>query len=98
MQHVRRVDVLQTAEDLVYEGLEVCVGEGLTGTDDGCQIALHQLCGVSAVYSCSKTGACRTLVQVAFVEVVWAGYVHVVKTGDLCDAISMECEYESPRV
>lgn len=42
MEDIRRVDVLQTAEDLVDEGLEVGVGQGLSGTDDGGQIALHQ--------------------------------------------------------
>ena len=33
MQHVRRVDVLQTAERLVDKGLEVRVRERLAGTD-----------------------------------------------------------------
>lgn len=37
------MDVLETAEDLVDEGLEVGVGQGLATADDGGQIALHQL-------------------------------------------------------
>jgi hypothetical protein len=33
VEDVRRVDVLQAAQGLVEEGLEVRVGEGLAGTD-----------------------------------------------------------------
>jgi hypothetical protein len=33
VQHVGRVDVFQTAERLVYEGLEVRVRERLAGAD-----------------------------------------------------------------
>jgi hypothetical protein len=46
MEDVRRVDVLQTAQNLVYERLEMGVGQGLAGADDGRQITLHQLCNV----------------------------------------------------
>lgn len=35
--------VFQAAEDLVDEGLEVGVCEGLAGPYDGCEIALHEL-------------------------------------------------------
>lgn len=97
VQHVGRVDVLQTAQDLVDEGLEVGVGEGLAGADDGGQIALHELWGESALFvgwvvlcagHCWRGGegrgaSVRTLVEVALVEVVRAGDVHVVETCDL---------------
>lgn len=43
MQDVGRVNVLETAKDLVDEGLEVSICQWLTTTDDGGQIALHQL-------------------------------------------------------
>jgi len=43
VQHVGAVDVLEPAEDLVDEGLEMCVGQGLAGPDDGREIALHKL-------------------------------------------------------
>jgi len=43
VQHVRTVDVLQTAQDLVDERLEVGVGEGLARADDGCEVAFHEL-------------------------------------------------------
>ena len=43
VQHIGRVDVLQAAQDLVDEGLEMSVGKGLTGTNDGGKIAFHQL-------------------------------------------------------
>ena len=43
VQHVSTVDVLETAEDLVNEGLEVRIGQGLTGADDSSKIALHKL-------------------------------------------------------
>lgn len=36
--------VLESAEDLVDEGLKVCVGEGLAGADNGSEVAFHQLC------------------------------------------------------
>jgi hypothetical protein len=42
VEDVRRVYILETAQDLVDKGLEMRVGEGLTGSDDGCQIALHE--------------------------------------------------------
>jgi hypothetical protein len=38
------VDVLEAAEDLVDEGLEMRIGEGLAGADDGGEIAFHELC------------------------------------------------------
>lgn len=48
VEHVGRVNVLETAEDLVDEGLEVGIGQGLAGSDNGGEIALHQLCAASA--------------------------------------------------
>ena len=98
VQHIGRVDVLQAAQDLVDEGLEVGVGEGLAGADDGGQIALHELWGVLALFvggvrgallagkgrgGQGRRGRVRTLVEVALVEVVRAGDVHVVETCDL---------------
>lgn len=44
VQHVRRVYVLQTAEDLVDERLEMSIGEGLPGSNDSRKVAFHQLC------------------------------------------------------
>lgn len=41
MKDVGGVDVFETAQNLVNEGLEVSVGEGLPGTDDSRQITLH---------------------------------------------------------
>lgn len=43
VQHVGRMDVLETAQDLVDEGLEVGVGQGLAGANDGRQVAFHKL-------------------------------------------------------
>ena len=43
VEDVGRVDVLEPAQDLVDEGLVVGVGEGLSGSDDGVEIGLHQL-------------------------------------------------------
>ena len=43
MQHRRRVDVLERAEDLVQEVLGVLVGETLPRVDDSVQIRLHEL-------------------------------------------------------
>lgn len=42
MENVGRVDVLEAAEDLVDERLEMCVGEGLAAADDSREIAFHQ--------------------------------------------------------
>lgn len=44
VQHVGRVDVLETAQNLVDEGLEMSVRQGLAGSNNGRQVALHQLC------------------------------------------------------
>ena len=43
VQDVRRMDVLETTKDLVDEGLEMGVGQGLPRPDDGSQITFHQL-------------------------------------------------------
>ena len=55
MKDVGRVNVLQAAERLVQEGLEVCVGEGLAGTD---------LCGLVRPVLMEQAGprtiACRS--------------------------------------
>jgi hypothetical protein len=44
MEDVGGVDILETAEDLVDEGLEVSIGQWLPRSDDGRKIAFHQLC------------------------------------------------------
>lgn len=46
VQDVGRVDVLETTEDLVDEGLEVGIGQRLAGADDRSQITFHQLCRI----------------------------------------------------
>ena len=79
MQHVRRVDVLEAAQDLVDEGLEMGVGERLARPDDGGQVAFHELCMPSAL-SRARAREGRTLIEVALVEVVRARNVHVVET------------------
>ena len=43
VQHLGRVDVLETAEDLVNKILEVAVGELLVRADDLVQVRLHEL-------------------------------------------------------
>lgn len=88
MQDVRRVDVFEAAEDLVDEGLEVSVGQGLTGTNDRSEIAFHQLCAevfVLVLYLarvCSVWGE-HTLVKICLVEVVGSGNVHIIQASDL---------------
>lgn len=44
VKNVGRVHVLEPTKDLINEGLEVSVGQGLTRPDDSRQVALHQLC------------------------------------------------------
>ena len=44
MKDIRRVDIFQSAQDLVDERLEMCIGEGLAGSNDGSKIAFHKLC------------------------------------------------------
>ena len=84
VQDVGRVDILETAQDLVDEGLEVGVGEGLAGSDNGSQIAFHELCQmVSTECHRAELDDHRTLVEIGLVEVVWAGNVHVIETCDL---------------
>lgn len=46
VQHIGAVDVFQTAQDLVDEGLEVSVGERLARPDDCSEVAFHELCSV----------------------------------------------------
>lgn len=48
VQNIGRVNVLEAAEDLVDEGLEVGVGEGLSGANNGGEITFHELWCVSA--------------------------------------------------
>lgn len=79
MEDVCRVDILETAQDLVDEGLEVGVGERLARPNDGGQVALHELYGVISNGLWWGSGAGRTLIEVAFVEVIWSRNVHVVE-------------------
>lgn len=46
VEDVCGVYVLQTAENLVNEGLEVCVGQWLSTANDGGEITFHEFCGV----------------------------------------------------
>jgi len=48
MKDIRRVDVFQTAEDLVDEGLEMGICEGLSRADDCGKITLHKFCKILA--------------------------------------------------
>ena len=41
MEDIGRVDVFQSTQNLVDKGLEVGVGEGLPGPDNGREIAFH---------------------------------------------------------
>lgn len=43
VEDIGRVDVLETAENLVDKRLEVGVGQGLAGSDNGSEVALHEL-------------------------------------------------------
>lgn len=83
MEDIGRVDVFQATQNLVDKGLEVGVGQRLAGPYDGGQIALHELCAnvSNALVAIVETG--HTLVEIAFVEVVRTGDVHVVETCDL---------------
>ena len=38
------MDVLEAAEDLIDEGLEVGIGKWLARADDGSKITLHEFC------------------------------------------------------
>jgi hypothetical protein len=58
MEDVGRVDVFQSAEDLVDEGLEMCVGEGLAGSNDGSKIAFHEFCIRISIYPVFVSGRC----------------------------------------
>lgn len=46
VQNVRRVNILETTENLIDEGLEVGISQRLAGADDGSQVAFHQLCKI----------------------------------------------------
>lgn len=53
VQDIGGVNVLQSAQDLVNEGLEMCISEGLPGSNDSRQIALHEFChDISAMSRC----------------------------------------------
>lgn len=44
VQNIGRMDILQSAKNLVDEGLEMGIGQRLSRTNDGGQIAFHQFC------------------------------------------------------
>jgi hypothetical protein len=73
----------------------VGISQRLAGADDGCQVAFHELYTNISTMLCGEAGAGRTLVEVAFVEVVWAGNVHVVETCYLCDRVQYRFERAS---
>lgn len=91
MKHVRRVNILETAQNLVDEGLEMGIGERLTRPNDGGQVAFHELYMPSALYRAwSRAG--HTLVEVALVEVVRARNVHIVETCYLQQTFSQQVD------
>lgn len=53
VKHIGGVNVLETAQNLVDEGLEMRVGKGLSGSNDGGQIALHEF--YSTISNCPLT-------------------------------------------
>lgn len=57
MEDIGRVNILQSAQDLIDEGLEMRVRQRLTRSDDRRQITLHQL------YSLSATSSIRSMVD-----------------------------------
>lgn len=93
VEHVGAVDIFETAKDLVNERLEVGIGQGLSGADDGGKIALHEFCGleVSELFFMSVRVfiPSLTLVQVCFVEVVRSRNIHVVQASDVSVAAEM---------
>jgi hypothetical protein len=84
------VNVLQTAQDLVDEGLEMGIRQRLTRADNSRQIALHQLCRIISVVSRSMARNGRTLVKIALIEVVGAGNVHVIEAGNLYTGVQRQ--------
>jgi hypothetical protein len=42
VKNIGRVYVFQSAQDLIDEGLEMCVGEGLSRSNDSSEIAFHE--------------------------------------------------------
>jgi hypothetical protein len=50
MQHVGRVNVFQTAECLIDEGLEMCVREGLTRTNLNGKKSVRRLTVISGKF------------------------------------------------
>ena len=87
VQHVGAVDVLQTAQDLVDEGLEVGIRQRLAGADDGCEIALHEFCKPRISLCHSQDNAPRyvrlTLIQIRLVKAIRPRNIHIIQTRDI---------------
>lgn len=77
MQHVGGVYVLQPTKDLIYEGLKMGVGQGLTGPDDGGQVTLHEFWRWSIEFSQAESKE-LTFIEVGLIEFIGFGYVHVI--------------------
>lgn len=77
MQHIGGVYVLQPTKDLIYEGLEMGVGQGLAGSDDSSQVTLHEFWRWSIQYSQAESKE-LTFIEVGLVEIIGSGYVHVI--------------------
>ena len=82
MEDIGRVDVFETTQDLINEGLEVSVGKRLTRPDDSSQVAFHELCHRSEKDVLIAPSA-RTLVDICLVEALRSRDVHVKQASDL---------------
>jgi hypothetical protein len=82
MEDIRRMDVFQTAEDLVDEGLEMGICEGLSRADDCGKITLHKFCKILAC-DVNRLPYNITFIEIGLVEVIRPGNVHIIKTSNL---------------
>ena len=88
MKHVGGVNVLQSAENLVDERLEMSVGQVLSGTDNGGEITLHQLCLSLLLILLLSSGIQHTFGDINLIEVPRRGYIHRLQVRNI--AVSTE--------
>lgn len=97
MKHVGGVDVLQSAENLVDERLEMSVGQVLSGTDNGGKITLHQLCLSLLLILLLSSGIQHTFGDINLIEVPRRGDIHRLQVRDIAVSTEMLQQFNLPQ-
>jgi len=82
VKNIGRMDVFQSTEDLVDETLKMRIGEGLSGSDDGREIAFHKFY-TKSVFSFRRIFEEFTFVEICLIEIIGPWNIHIIEASNL---------------